>query len=487
MNSEVLVICFALATILLVGLQLHTRRKLARVLDRYSPITDLERAGEETKRQLASLRQEADRFSATDQEQRQRLAEQYEQARATYDALRAEVALLEENIEDISFGLYKPHFTFATSEEYKRRLEAVREEQRQIVRAGGAASSPLQWRVGESRREGERMVKQTAKLMLRAFNGECGAAVAMVTWNNIRTMEERVRQSYEAVNRLGSVLQITIAAGYLRLKLDELRLTHEYEDRRHQEKEEQRRIREELREEEKAQRELERAREDAEREESRSTRALEKARAEAAQATGQQLEVLKERIQALEAQLAEAQRQKERAISQAQLTKSGYVYVISNIGSFGEDILKVGMTRRLEPMDRVHELGGASVPFPFDVHALLYSENAPALEGALHALLEDRQVNMSNPRKEFYRSSLEELKELAREKDMDLELTMLAEARQFRETLARRTEGKLAESLEPTRFPASLFGEGEASAERPASQQDQGDLPSNARVDGPGR
>jgi hypothetical protein len=426
------------------------------------------------------MRQEADRASAADQERRQRLAQEYEQARATYNALRAEVALLEENIEDISFGLYKPHFTFATSEEYKRQLEAVREEERKLVRGGGAAFSPLQWKVGESRREGERMVKQTAKLMLRAFNGECDAAVAMVTWNNIRTMEERVQKSYEAVNRLGNVLQISITAGYLRLRLDELRLAHEYEDKRHQEKEEQRRIREELREEEKAQRELERAREEAEREESRSASALERARAEAAQATGQQLEVLRERIQALEGQLAEAQRQKERAISQAQLTKSGYVYVISNIGSFGEDVLKIGMTRRLEPMDRVRELGDASVPFPFDVHAMVYSENAPALEGALHALLDDRQVNMVNPRKEFYRASLEELRALARARSIDVELTMLAEARQFRETIAQRIEDKPTERSEPTEFPASLFGGAGGSGTRPGAPEDQDRLSGGA-------
>jgi len=482
MTPSALAVLFAVATIVLVGFLLHARRELGRLRQRYSPITDLERAVEETKRQLASMRQEADRVAAADQEQRQRLAEEYEQARATYNALRAEVALLEENIEDISFGLYKPHFTFATSEEYKRQLEAVREEERQVIRGGRAASSPVQWRVGESRREGERMVKQTAKLMLRAFNGECDAAVATVTWNNIRTMEERIRKSYEAVNRLGSVLQMSITEGYLRLKLDELRLTHEYEDKQHQEKEEQRRIREELREEEKAQRELERAREDAEREESRSARALERARAEAAQASGQQLEVLKERIQALEAQLTEAQRQKERAISQAQLTKSGYVYVISNIGSFGESVLKIGMTRRLEPMDRVRELGDASVPFPFDVHAMLYSENAPALEGALHALLEDRQVNMVNPRKEFYRANLEELKALARERNIDVELTMLAEARQFRETLAQRIENTPTEGSVPTKFPACLFGETGALGTTPAAPQDQDNPSGGARV-----
>lgn len=150
------------------------------------------------------------------------------------------------------------------------------------------------------------------------------------------------------------------------------------------EQEEQRRIREQMREEEKAQREIEKAREDAEREEARFEKALEKAHADAARATGERLQELNDRIQSLEAQLEEAHKQKERAISRAQCTRSGYVYVISNVGSFGEGVYKVGMTRRLDPMERIRELGDASVPFQFDVHAMLYSENAPELENALH-------------------------------------------------------------------------------------------------------
>lgn len=190
-------------------------------------------------------------------------------------------------------------------------------------------------------------------------------------------MEERILKAFEAINQLGTVMQVSITPTYLDLKLDELRLTHEYEEKRYQEQEEQRRIREQMREEERARREIEKAREEAEREEARFQKALEKARAEAARATGEQLQKLNDQIHSLEARLEEAQQQKERAISRAQLTKSGYVYIISNVGSFGQDVYKVGMTRRLDPMDRVYELSDASVPSPFDVHAMIYSENAP--------------------------------------------------------------------------------------------------------------
>ncbi|MFQ5792597.1 MAG: DUF4041 domain-containing protein, partial [Acidobacteriota bacterium] len=156
-----------------------------------------------------------------------------EQARTTYEALTREISLLEENLEDISFGLYRPHFSFQTSEEYKRQLETLRDRERRLIRDGRAALCSAQWTVGGSAKEGARMAKQNMKLVLRAFNGECDAALAKVAWNNISKMEERVRKSFDAINKLGTVLQVSITEEFLELKLDELRLTHEYEEKRH--------------------------------------------------------------------------------------------------------------------------------------------------------------------------------------------------------------------------------------------------------------
>lgn len=308
------------------------------------------------------------------------------------------------------------------------------------------------------------MAKQNMKLVLRAFNGECDAALAKVAWNNISKMEERVRKLFDAINKLGTVLQVSIAEEFLELKLDELRLTYEYEEKRHEEREEQRRIREQMREEEKAQREMEKAREEAEREEARFETALEKARAEAAQATGDQLQELNERIQSLRAQLEEAHKEKERAISRAQLTKSGHVYVISNIGSFGEHVYKVGMTRRWEPMDRIKELGDASVPFPFDVHAILYSENAPDLEAVLQQFLNDRRINLINTRKEFFQVTLDEIEKFARDQGLKIEFTKLAEAKEYRETLSLRQQQATPSVQDTEKFPPSLFGNANAAA-----------------------
>lgn len=124
----------------------------------------------------------------------------------------------------------------------------------------------------------------------------------------------------------------------------------------------------------------------------------------------------------------------------AQQTKAGHVYVISNIGSFGDNVFKIGMTRRLEPMDRVKELGDASVPFEFDVHAMIYSDNAPELENIIHKEFDSRRVNLVNSRKEFFQVELEEIEEIAKKRNLDVEFTKIAEAREFRESKILREE-----------------------------------------------
>jgi len=426
---------------------------------RFSCITDLDTELSRVQKKIDDLRSQSKHFDAEDQERRSKLNAEYVQGLETYKQLKHELSLLEENLEDISFGLYKPHFNFQTPEQYKAALEHLREHERQVIRDGRAAVCPKTWTVGNSVKEGARMVRLNSKLVLRAFNGECEGALADVSWNNITRMEERIRKSAEAINKLGDVLEISITPEYLRLKLDEIGLVHELEQKKYQDREEQRRIREERREEERALREIEQAREEAEREEARFQKALEKAREEAAKATGAQLERLSNQISSFEAKLDEARQKKERAISRAQITKSGFVYVISNIGSFGDRVYKIGMTRRLEPMERIYELGGASVPFPFDLHAMIYSDSAPDLEYALHQHFEDRRINLVNLRREFYRDvELDEIEAFVRSRGLSAEFIKDIEAREYRETVAKRDQEKLSLSpVEPEKFGNSLF------------------------------
>jgi hypothetical protein len=301
--KELLTIVLGTSTTLLAFFAWRFFNEARNLRSRYSGMIDIESELAIVEAKLDQTRRNRHQFEGEDAERRAKLSQEYEQALVVYTALKTETSVLEESLEDMSFGLYKPHFEFQTADEYKTALQNLREKQRQIIRSGEAVVCRTQWTVDNSKREGARMIRQESKLMLRAFNGECEAALSDVAWNNITKMEERVRKSFEAVNNLGEVSQISVTPGYLQLRLDEIRLKHDYEEKRYREREEQREIREQMREEEKARREIEKAREEAEAEEARYQKALERARAEAAKATGAQLQKLSEQISSIESKL----------------------------------------------------------------------------------------------------------------------------------------------------------------------------------------
>lgn len=350
--------------------------------------------------------------------------------------LRTEVRELDEEATLQSFGFYTPHYDFPDSSRYQVELDSIRSAQAGMITNKTAAVCDTQWHVGGSYREGQKMVGQYLRLMLRAFNGECDAAIAKVKYNNVNVMLSRIRKAAEAINKLGGVMQCRLNPKYVDLKLRELYLVHEHQEKVYQEKEEQRRIREQMREEEIALREFEKAQREAEKEEQRYAEALQRAREEVESAAGVKQEKLRLKIEELERRLAEAHERKERVIARAQMTRSGHVYVISNIGSFGEHVYKIGMTRRLDPMDRIRELGDASVPFQFDVHAVIYTDDAPSLENTLHRRFGNRRINRVNERKEFFRATIDEIADAVRENHGEIELTRLAEAEEFRKTIA---------------------------------------------------
>jgi len=369
------------------------------------------------------------------------LKQKYDNGKQRLEELNTHISTLEENSEMLDFGLYKPHFDFSTSEEYKHAAEKNYNRQKELIKNELATTSlysttsVFYW-------------KSAARIMLRAFNSECDSSIAKVRWDNVLKMEERIKKSFKSINKSEGAIGNSITNDYLNSKLDELRLAYELAEKIKEERDEQRRIQEEMREEEKARREIEKAKMAAEKEEERYQNALEKARAEIEKLTGAKADAMSQKIADLEKMLAEAQAVKARAISQAQLTKSGYVYIISNIGSFGENVFKIGMTRRLEPLDRVKELGDASVPFPFDVHAMIYSENAPDMENQFHKKFDRTSVNLVNMRKEFFNISLDDLEIFAKENNLNLKLTKIAEAKEFRESVKIRSEGKTGEAVE---------------------------------------
>lgn len=444
---------FVIASILVVVvwnlIKVKKENKIFR--EEFKPILDINAEVAKKKAELDSLNLQA-----------AELSEKYKNAREIFVKLEDEIKIYQTDLEMVDFGLYAPQFDFDTSQRYKEEILKVVNKQKALIKNGDAAKCGTDWVVSGSQKKGEMMTKRAIKLSLRAFNGECDSLISKVKWNNISRIEQRIQRAFDAINKLNKSNDIYIQQNYLNLKLKELRLTHEYELKKYEEKEEQRRIREEMREEERALQEIEKAKREAEKEERQYQRALEKAQKEMQKAQGDELNKLSAEIEKLKGELERAHDAKERAISRAQLTKSGYVYIISNIGSFGENVYKIGMTRRLEPMDRVRELGDASVPFKFDVHAMIYSENAPDLENKLHQAFSQKKVNMVNNRKEFFNVSLSEIeKEVKDNHTAEIEFTKLAEAQEYRETLA--VLKRLTEQMEEEgktkleEYPESLF------------------------------
>ncbi len=366
-------------------------------------------------------------------------AEESARLTATVERLRAELASVEDAIEFQSYGFYEPRYGLEDPAEYAARLKNVRNRQKQHVRQGDAVASPKDWVVDGSLAKGRKMMKEQSQLMLRAFNSDCDATVARTKFDNVSKLEARIRKSFESINKLGATKEIAITEAYLATKVSELHLVHEHREKLYQEREEQRLIREQMREEEKAEKELQKALKDAEKDETKHKRALDKVRAELQDATGVQLEKLEGLVEKLEQELKDAIDRKGKSIARAQLTRSGHVYVLSNIGSFGEGVYKIGMTRRFEPLERVYELGGASVPFRFDVHAMIYTDDAPALEALVHKELETRRLNLINRRREYFRVSLDEIRRAVAKHHNEVTFVTTHLAEEYRKSSAMRT------------------------------------------------
>ncbi len=309
-----------------------------------------------------------------------------------------------------------------------RHLKVARDQTKALIKAGQASQCDY---VESVRREG------AERFVLDAFNGKVDSILSRVRHDNYGKLETEIRDAFAIVNHGGTPFRnARITAQYLEARIAELNWAAIAQELKRQEQEEQRRIREQMREEERARREYAKAMRDAEKEESVLRKAMARAQAQIDAATAEQRAVFEVQLAELNAKLLEAEERNQRAISMAQQTRRGHVYIISNIGSFGEDVYKIGLTRRLEPLDRIKELGDASVPFDFDVHAIILSEDAPALESRLHKHFVLHQVNKVNYRKEFFRSRIADIRHEIEQLGIEAKWTMLAEAREFRETIA---------------------------------------------------
>ncbi|WII72348.1 DUF4041 domain-containing protein [Bdellovibrio sp. 22V] len=280
--------------------------------------------------------------------------------------------------------------------------------------------------------------KETAiNFVLDAFNGKVDTILSTVKKDNYGTLQQRIHDAFQTVNFNGRAFRdAKITDLYLTARLEELKWACTVQALKDRDKEEQRRIREQIREEEKAARDYEKAIKEAQKEEETLSKAMDKARQDLESASEKQRIKYEEKLRELELKLKETEEKNQRALSMAQQTKTGHVYIISNVGSFGEEVIKIGLTRRLDPQDRIDELGDASVPFDFDVHAMILNEDAPALEKELHRRFSSHQVNRVNPRKEFFKVKIAELRKVIEEMGISVHWTMTAEAKEYRESLA---------------------------------------------------
>jgi len=282
--------------------------------------------------------------------------------------------------------------------------------------------------VNGSATEGKKMVRDFSKLMLRAFNAEADNLVRGLKPYKLAAAIERLDKVADTIERLGKTMQIRISPPYLKLRERELKLTADFLQKQAEEKEAERLERERLREERKAQQEMERERERLEKERKHFANAL-----QALEAKGDEAGAAR-----IREQLGDVQKAIEDVDYRAANIRAGYVYVISNIGSFGEEMVKVGMTRRLDPTERIKELSDASVPFNFDVHAVFFSKDAVGIETEMHERLGSCRVNIINRRREFFRATPLQVKahlaELAGEL---LQFHDLPEALEYRQCLAQ--------------------------------------------------
>ena len=368
------------------------------------------------------------------------LRDQIENNRLELKKQNHQILVNEETIELETFALYRPTYSFTHSDEYKEKLTLIRSRQKEMIKNGTAAFGSQTWTVNNSASKGRKLVKDMQKLCLRSFNNECDAAVEKVRFNNYEKCEQRIMKSADAIEKLGQMMGVSITPGYISLKKQELQLALEYQIKKQAEKEELKELRAQQREEARVAKEIEEQRKKALKEKLHYENALKQLKDQITACHSEdEKNALESKLETLSSHLSDIEKNMIELDYREANQRAGYVYVISNIGAFGENVYKIGMTRRLEPTERVDELGDASVPYNFDIHAMIFSDDAPALEAALHRAFEDRKLNMVNTRREFFKVTLDEIKAVVKEHhDKTVEFIDVPSAEQYRESLRIR-------------------------------------------------
>lgn len=350
-------------------------------------------------------------------------------------SLKQKISDLSSELNKLNTDILVEHYNFTDyenlfSEECKNKLAVLKTKEQALIKSGEAFTIYYE--------DSKKAVNDNKKQILRCFQAECGNLLVNLSVKNIDSIRSRLSKSFDSLNSIFKIDGIALSSKLLELKLDELNLTYTFQLKQQQEKEQQKAIKEQMIEEEKVRREIERQKAKIDKDCSQFNNEVKKLM-NYMQKTSSDVEkqLYIDKIKELENKLQQLETDKKNVLEREANAKAGFVYVISNIGSFGEDIYKIGMTRRLEPMDRIKELSSASVPFEFDVHAMIFSDNAPELENLLHKHFEKQSVNRVNLRKEFFHVSLDEIEKVVHENFNDIAtFTKVPVAQEYRQTIS---------------------------------------------------
>ena len=351
-----------------------------------------------------------------------------------YSSLNDKYNTLNNEYNDLCANVILKHYDLSdydglTSEECKNKITLIKMQEKELVKSNDA--------VIVYSNANKSVINNNLKQILRCFNTECDNILMNLSVKNIDNMRGKISKSFESINKIFKVDGLELDKALLELKLEELNLVYTYELKRQQEIEQQKEIKAQMIEEEKVRRELEQEKKKIEKDQTQFTNEINKLMKylqKTSNDTEKQLYI--DKVKELEEKLKELEKAKQTVLERGANAKAGFVYIISNIGSFGEDVYKIGMTRRLEPMDRVKELSSASVPFEFDVHAMIFSDDAPALENRLHQHFKNQSINKVNPRKEFFHVTLDEIEQVVKENfNSTVEFTRIPIAKEYRQSL----------------------------------------------------
>lgn len=354
---------------------------------------------------------------------------------------RSEIVTLDDEILMQEFGIYEPRYDFMTVDEYKIKIDRLRGEQKEIAKQLNERAKNSGWTLNGSKADGKKMIVNEQKLVIRAFNSEADEIIRKVKFSNIEASIKAIQKSGDTIGKLGEMSALLVPQSYIDLKKEEAYVSFEFAKFKEEEKERLRELKAQEREAKKLEKEIEAERKKLEKEQLQYSKALADVIAKIETAKPEDLSALEAKKAEIEGNLDEVAKAVADVDYREANQKAGYVYIISNIGSFGENVYKIGMTRRLDPMERIKELGDASVPFDFDVHALIFSDDAPGLEAALHHEFEARKMNLVNHRREFFKCSLEEIKAaVLANYDQTVEFVSIPDAEQFRISEKMRAE-----------------------------------------------